>query len=98
MKAQFQGTRQRGKIKILTINVESNGEFKRLGIIYSLFSTPTFHSIQVPNARHQRRARNLETIQVSRMKATLFALGCIALLDVASIRTFTASFASAGKP
>jgi len=26
--------------------------------------------------RFSRRARNLETIQVSRMKATLFAVGC----------------------
>jgi hypothetical protein len=31
-----------------------------------------------------RRAFNLETIQVSRMKATLFAVGCMPLLDGAA--------------
>jgi hypothetical protein len=29
-----------------------------------------------------RRAHNLENTQVSRMKATLFAVGCMALLDL----------------
>src|SRR2546421_5842518 len=35
-----------------------------------------------------RRARNLETIQVSRMKTTLFAVGCMALLGAAQFYNF----------
>ncbi len=35
-----------------------------------------------------RRARNLETIQVSRMRATLFAVGCMALLGAAQFYDF----------
>jgi len=34
-----------------------------------------------------RRADNLETFQVSRMKATLFAVGCMALLGAARTHT-----------
>jgi len=35
-----------------------------------------------------RRARNLETIQVSRMRAALLAIGCMALLGAAEFYDF----------
>ena len=42
-----------------------------------------------PNARHQPPRTQLDYRQVSRLKATLFAVGCMALLDCAVHRNVT---------
>jgi len=53
-----------------------------------------FSPIKRPTMAFSRRTRNLETIQVSRMKSTLFAVGCMALLGCAFPKAFNSSQAA----